>query len=158
MTTNCTIRAFHAEDAAELLELFTNTVHTINPRDYTPVQIAAWAPRDRDTIAWQHSFENKHIFIAECDGMIAGFAELEDDGHIDRVYNHHDFQGKGVGKMLLNALETKARDLSIQRLYAEVSITARPFFAGLGFELEVEQTVERLGVQMTNFRMYKYLN
>lgn len=41
------------------------------------------------------------------------------------------------------------------RIYAEVSITARPFFASKGFQVIKQQTVRIHGVELTNFVMEK---
>ena len=38
------VRDFRPEDSAELGRLFYDTIHQINPRDYSPAQIEAWAP------------------------------------------------------------------------------------------------------------------
>ncbi len=37
------IRKYESTDCKELAELFYNTVHTINAKDYTKEQLDAWA-------------------------------------------------------------------------------------------------------------------
>lgn len=60
---------------------------------------------------------NKFTLVAETDGMIAGFAELEENGHIDRFYCHKNFVGRGVGTMLYNEIEKKARKQKMDKLF-----------------------------------------
>jgi putative acetyltransferase len=36
------IRKYRSTDCAEIAELFYNTVHTINAKDYTSIQLDAW--------------------------------------------------------------------------------------------------------------------
>jgi len=43
------------------------------------------------------------------------------------------------------------------RLFADVSLTAEPFFAKWGFGVEARQQVERSGVVLANARMGKVL-
>ena len=51
----------------------------------------------------------------------------------------------------------QAKQRGISRLYSEVSITARPFYERMGFNLVREQQVEMRGQLMTNFFMEQYL-
>jgi hypothetical protein len=86
---------------------------------------------------------------------VVGFAEFEPNGHIDCFYVHHNFQGVGVGTALMHEIEMEAREKLLPRIYAEVSITARPFFASKGFQVIKQQTVRIRGVELTNFVMEK---
>ena len=87
--------------------------------------------------------------------VIVGFAEFEPSGYIDCFYVHHEYQGKGVGSALMVSIFGKAEQDDIKRIFAEVSITARPFFEAKGFKVVKEQTVTLRGVQLTNFVMEK---
>lgn len=151
------IREFREEDSGALGELFFRTIHTVNLGDYTQAQVDAWAPADRDMAAWSKRFEGRHTFVAEVGGQIAGFAELDPSGHIDRFYVGADFVGRGVGRELFSEVERKALCLNIRRLHLEGSITARPFFERCGFRVVKEQTVKPRGVAMKNFVMEKEL-
>lgn len=68
---------------------------------------------------------------------------------------HHQFQGKGIGSVLMNAIEVQAKIKNIQLLYAEVSISAKIFFEKKGFKETKEQTVFIGNISFTNFKMYK---
>ena len=41
---NIHIRTYTSKDCLLLAQLFYDTVHTVNARDYTPEQLQAWAP------------------------------------------------------------------------------------------------------------------
>jgi putative acetyltransferase len=60
---------------------------------------------------------------------------MTDNGYIDFMYTHKDFQGQGIGSELLKVLEQFADKLNLNEIWAEVSITARPFFKSKGFTL-----------------------
>ena len=51
----------------------------------------------------------------------------------------------------------QAKQRGISRLCSEVSITARPFYERMGFNLVREQQVEMRGQLLTNFVMEQYL-
>jgi GNAT superfamily N-acetyltransferase len=151
------VRDFAAEDTAAVMRLFHDTVHTINCRDYSPEQIAAWAPDDMDESDWRHFLLSKPTYAADLGGKVIGFAQLESGGYIDCFYCHHEHQRQGVGALLMTHLETVARRERMDRLHAHVSITARPFFERHGFRVLREQTVAPNGADMRNFVMEKRL-
>jgi putative acetyltransferase len=151
------IREYKLSDTKAIMNLFYNTIHEINIGDYTQEQVDAWAPKNMDYEVWHKRLQDKLPYIAENDGEIVGFGELESDGHIDCFYCHSKYQRKGIGSKLLNYIENTAKLQGIKRLYTEASITAKPFFENKGFSLVREQQVERRGVWLKNYVMEKYL-
>ena len=139
------LRPYRSEDCPVLAALFYDTVHTVNARDYTPEQLDAWADGQVDLAAWDASFLAHTTLVAEAEGIIVGFADLADDGYLDRLYVHKDWQGRGVATALCDAL-SGAR-------VTHASLTARPFFEKRGWQVVKEQRVERRGVLLTNFVM-----
>ncbi|MEO2091652.1 MAG: GNAT family N-acetyltransferase, partial [Gemmataceae bacterium] len=140
-------------DAPALLTLFRDTIRRVNRRHYNPEQIAAWASDEIDPAAWAGRFAGRFVVVAEEDDRPVGFAELEADGHIDRVYVSADHVGQGIGKLLLAAVLGEAERRGLTRLFVEASVTARPFFETAGFTLIAEQTVTVRGVEFKNYRM-----
>ena len=96
--------------------------------------------------------------VALIDNKIVGFAELENNGHIDCFYCHHEHQGCGIGSALMREIEDRARKNKINKIFAEVSITAKPFFESKGFIVKKEQSVTIRGIALTNFVMEKIFN
>jgi len=152
------VRDFHDSDAEAIASIYYHTIHRINCRDYSPEQVEAWAPLDAlNAQRWREKHRRKPPLVAECKGRIVGFVELEDDGHIDCFYCHHDFQRQGVGSALMRAAIERATARGLLRLYAEVSITARAFFERWGFETVTENRVEIRGVELQNTIMERRL-
>jgi len=58
---------------------------------------------------------------------------------------------------LFEALQQKASEMNALALSSDVSITARPFFEKMGFEMLNEQNNPTRGVNLTNYRMKKML-
>lgn len=148
-----TYRDFKPDDASALLDLFRDTIRRVNSRDYSPSQIAAWASDEIDPVAWTDRFSGRFVIVAEETDTLLGFAELEPEGHIDRLYVSADHQGQGIGQQLLAAVMREASRVGMERLYVEASITARPFFEAHGFVVIAEQLVECRGAEFVNFRM-----
>ena len=147
-----TLRDYTKTDCAELAELFYDTVHTVNAKDYTQEQLDAWATGKVNLEAWNESFQAHHTVVAEMDGKIVGFGDMDETGYLDRLYVHKDYQRRGVAAAICDAMEqrTKAAEFT-----THASITARPFFEKRGYTVAREQQVERRGVWLTNFVMKK---
>ncbi|WP_425262110.1 GNAT family N-acetyltransferase [Prosthecochloris aestuarii] len=108
--------------------------------------------------AWtSHRLCTRSTFVADDKGILAGFGELDRDGHIDGFYCHHQYQRQGVGSALLHRIEQEAISAGLRRLFTEASITARPFFAAHGFVVLKQQIVVRRHVELKNFLMEKQL-
>ncbi len=155
---NILIRQYEESDATFLAAIYFNTIHHINIKDYSPDQVNAWAPKTSIEIErWLKKWEKLPPIVAVMDNNIVGFAEFEKNGHIDCFYCHHEYQRCGVGSALLKEIEQRARRDNINKIFAEVSITAKPFFEAHGFQVLKQQTVAIRGQQLTNFVMEKKL-
>jgi putative acetyltransferase len=152
-----TLRPYQRDDAPALLALFRDTIRRVNSRDYSPAQVAAWASDDIDTASWFGRFTGRFVPVAEEASRPVGFAELEPDGHIGRVYVSADHQRRGIGRQLLAAVVAEARRVGLARLFTEASITARPFFEAQGFVVLAPQVVRCRGVEFVNYRMERVL-
>lgn len=150
------IRLYSEADAPALAAIYFNTIHNINSKDYSPEQLHVWAPiSSLETDGWMRKWQKLIPIVAVIDNKVVGFAELESNGHIDCFYCHHEYQGCGVGSALLNGVEDSARKNKLNKIFAEVSITARPFFEAKGFTVKKQQSVVIRGVELTNFVMEK---
>lgn len=87
MQNNITIRSYNETDAIALAAIYFNTIHNINSKDYSSEQINAWAPvSSLETEGWMRKWKKLQPIVATANGKIAGFAELEENGHIDCFY------------------------------------------------------------------------
>ncbi len=151
------IRLFEERDAEQIATLFHDTVRKVNIRDYSIAQVQAWAPDDIYFRDWVKVCSSRFTYVADDAGVVAGFGELEQSGHIDCFYCHSDYQGCGIGRRLYQAIEAKAVDLNLPRLFTEASITAKPFFLRMGFSVVKEQTVLCRGETFVNYAMEKMM-
>lgn len=156
-TPAITVQSMQPGDEVEMRSLFYHTVHQVNSRDYTPEQIQIWAAAAHDEARWQDLSHRSQVLVAKQGDTVVGFTNLELDGHIDMFFVHHQHQGQGIGKRLMQSLEVLAKAQHMKRLYSEVSITAKPFFLRYGFWVVSQEQVERQGVEFTRFAMEKAL-
>lgn len=146
------LRPYRKEDCEQTARLFYETVHAVNAKDYAPRQLAAWAPAVPQPEAWHASFCGHYALVAEEDGAVIGFGDIDATGYLDRLYVHKGHQGRGVATALCDALEQYAAGRPVT---VHASITARPFFEKRGYRVCRRQQVLRAGVALTNFVMEK---
>lgn len=151
MSISFAIRPYRQEDLPAVLELFWETVHTVNADAYSADQLDAWAPADPDIQAWKTSLAAHRAYVAvDGTGELIGFGDIA-RGHIDRLYVQASCLGQGIGSALLRELERDApRPLDV-----DASITAKPFFERHGYRAAAQQAVTRRSIELTNYRMVK---
>lgn len=146
------LREYRTSDCAELAELFYQTVHSVNAKDYSKEQLDAWATGTVDTEGWNRSFLKNHTVVATENDEIIGFGDIDDYGYLDMLYVHKNHQRKGVASAICSELERFAEGM---RITTHASVTAKRFFEQRGYRTIKEQTVIRHGVSLTNFVMEK---
>ncbi|WP_294854889.1 GNAT family N-acetyltransferase [uncultured Oscillibacter sp.] len=149
------LRNYKPEDCVALAELFFNTIHSINARDYTKPQLDAWATGNVDISVWNKSFLAHNTLVAEINRVIVGFGDMDDTGYLDKLFVHKDYQGKGVAAAIINKLEQQAGLNNISLFTTHASITAKPFFEKYGYRVIQENLVVRNDIKLTNFIMKK---
>ena len=152
------VRLFQPKDTEQIARLFHDTVRNINIRDYSAAQIVAWSPTDLYWRNWLKVCATRFTYVAIENHKIIGFGELEENGHIDCFYIHYQHQRRGVGSSIYKAIEAKAKELDLTRLFVEASITAKPFFIKQGFKIINPQRVSCRGESFTNYLMDKELS
>ncbi len=145
------IREYHSSDCKELTELFYNTVHTVNAKDYTKEQLDVWATGQVDLKTWNQSLQEHFSIVAVDDNMIVGFGDIYKTGYLYRLFVHSRYQRKGIATAICDQLESAVQE----NIVTHASITARPFFEKRGYKVVKEQQVERQGIFLTNFVMLK---
>jgi GNAT superfamily N-acetyltransferase len=151
------IRPHRNGDIPHITRLFYDTIHLVNSNDYTREQIEAWAPTIPDVSFWKERAKQYRVYVAEENERIVGFTELDRSGHIDCFFVHHQWQRRGVGSRLMERVVNTAAKQRVPRLYAEVSITAAPFFRKRGFVVLRESEVVRRNVKLKQFAMERWL-
>lgn len=139
-----------------MMKLFYDTVHTVNAKDYRKEQLNGWAPAKSDKKFWEQRLKKNVCKVAFIDDVMVGFAELE-DGHVDTMYVHKDFQRRKVAASLIDELLQIAAQRNYSALTTEASITAKPFFEAFGFRVTHVKRKLFNGKDFTNYKMTKDL-
>ena len=151
---NVIIREYLASDCKYLAELFYQTVHSINAKDYTDEQLNVWATGNVDINEWNQSLSEHFSLVAIKGGIIVGFGDIDKTGYLDRLYVHKNYQNQGIATAICDKLE---HTFSVSKITTHASITAKPFFLHRGYNVIKEQQVFRSNIPLTNYIMEKPL-
>lgn len=146
------LRPYRPEDCPALLRLFYETVHSVNLGDYTEIQCNVWATGQEDADRWNRSLLEHTTIVAEWDGTLAGFGDMDASGYLDRLYVSKDHQQLGIATAICDALE---QQIAAPTYQTHASITAKPFFIRRGYCVVRKQEVERQGICLVNYVMEK---
>ena len=153
------IRDYRPEDAVAVSRLYEASVRELGGRGYSAEQVAAWAgvtPTPENLDARMADGRFRLLAVDEQGGLLA-FVDAEPDGHIDFLYAAPEAAGKGAARAAYEAAEARLRVAGCERLFAEASELARPFFERQGFSTTHRRDFEVGGVAIHNWAVEKRL-
>ena len=146
------IRKYKSTDCKYLAQLFYDTVHSINGKDYSKEQLDAWATENIDLKSWDESLKKNYTLIAFENNIIVVFGDIDKTAYLDRLYVHKDYQGKKIATLVLAKLEKQVKSCKIT---THASITAKPFFESRGYKVVKKNVMIRNNVYLSNYIMEK---
>lgn len=133
-----TVRRFKNSDADEVSKLIISTLRTTNIKDYSTEYIENdvknFTPDGViERASWTH-------FYVVCDkecivgcGAIGPYWGKEDESSLFNIFVLPKYQGKGVGRMIIETLEKDEYFLRAKRVEIPASITACEFYKKMGY-------------------------
>lgn len=148
------IRQATAADVDAIDAVHAAAVYEHGARAYDADVLDAWAGHEVEP---DGAGDLPGIVVAEQEGAVVGFGELA-DGEVVAVYVHPDAASGGVGSAILEALERRAREQTVDSLDVLSSANAVGFYERHGYE-RMERTSYELedGVEMAAVRLRKSL-
>lgn len=126
------IRPAGPTDAEALSALILHTVRISNAADYDADTITAISRNFTPALVLE-KMASRDVFVAHTvSGDICGTVSLG-NGKLHSLFVDPDFQRNGLGRRLVVHLEQHARTTGLTDLHLSSSLTARPFYARLGY-------------------------
>ncbi len=154
------IRKFQTQDAEEVSRLIIKTLRTTNVKDYSEAYIENTAshltPNDILEKASQTHFYvicNKNSAIVGC-GAIGPYWGKEDESSLFNIFVLPEYQGLGIGKKIIEALENDEFFLRAKRIEIPASITACEFYKKMGYTYKngIDTVDDELLFRLEKFR------
>ncbi|MBP1587131.1 MAG: GNAT family N-acetyltransferase [Clostridia bacterium] len=135
-----TIRDFSMSDADAVSAMIGRTLRISNSRDYPAEEIARLVGVYSAGNIISRA-ENMLLKVAAVDGAISGcggisFREESGEGLVSALFVDPEYQGRGIGRSIMEALEAEALLRGCRKIVLDASITALRFYLRLGFAEE----------------------
>lgn len=147
------IRDYDAADAEASQRIFERAISETAGASYTEEQTRAWLGTPVPLPQWNADRLRVRTFVAELDGVIAGFVDVDATGYVDRLFVDPELGRRGVASALLRHVRATVEQQGPTELTTHASLVARPVFERAGFNVEHEELVWRGDVQLTRFFM-----
>lgn len=143
------IREFEPKDATAVSDVIRQTMRVTNSKDYSLEILAPlieyFSPEKVLALG-----KERFCLVAEIDNQIIGTAALE-ESELCTFFVSPDFQGKGIGTLLIKAIENIAAENKIKKIKFASSLSAVSFYEKMGYRkngLDKEETAgKQIGME-----------
>ena len=133
------IRRFKNEDSVELANVIAKTLRTTNIKDYSLEYIEnniSFLSDEKliERSSWTNLYvvcDNKKIIGC---GAIGPYWGKEDESSLFTIFVLPEYQGKGIGRKIIETLEQDEYFLKAKRIEIPSSITAVDFYRKMGYD------------------------
>ena len=133
------IRRFNEDDAEKVSALIIHTLQASNSKDYSAETISALEKKMQPSGVLERASWT-HFYVAEEGGDIIGCGAIgpywgsETESSLFNIFVLPEYQGKGVGRKIIETLEQDGFFLRAERVEVPASITGVGFYRKLGYE------------------------
>ena len=153
------IRRFTENDAETVSAMIIRTLNTSNSKDYSEEAINTLEEQTQpshisERAAWTHFYVvEENDTIIGC-GAIGPYWGSETESSLFTIFVLPEYQGKGVGRKIIETLEQDAYFLRAKRVEVPASITAVNFYRKLGYDYKngVDRPDEEQIYRLEKFR------
>ena len=153
------IRRFENTDAAEVSALIQKTLRISNVKDYSTEYIE----RDAQLFTPEYVIQRAgwtHFYVVCMDSQIVGCGAIgsywgkTDESSLFNIFVLPAYQGKGIGRAIIQTLEQDEYFLRAKRIEIPASITACSFYRKLGYNYKngVDQVDEEGLYRLEKFK------
>lgn len=118
------------KDTEQILELVQTTIKKIYPK-YYPKEVVDFFCELHCKKKIKEDICQGNVSVLLVDGRLVGTGSYQDN-HITRVYVYPDFQGKGYGSRIMEALEAEI-SLTYDNVYLDASLPASHLYEKRGY-------------------------
>ena len=152
------IRRYEQADAKAVSDLIRTTVAISNSKDYPPEVVDELIEMETpEHVAERASWT--HFYVAEDEGAVVGCGAIgpfwgkEDESSLYTIFVLPEYQGKGVGRKIIETLEGDEFFLRAKRIEIPASVTGAPFYEkmGYGYKNGIKEPDEEHIIRMEKF-------
>lgn len=133
------IRRFQETDANEVSNLIAKTLRITNSKDYS----SEYIENDINLLTPEYLIQRSqwtHFYVVCDEDMIVGCGAIgpywgkQDESSFFTIFVLPEYQGKGIGRKIIETLESDEFFLRAKRIEIPASITACEFYRKMGYD------------------------
>lgn len=135
------IRRFTEQDAPAVSDLIVTTLRVSNTKDY-PTDMMEELVLHMQPVDILHRASHAHFYVAVDDERIVGCGAIgaywgkEDESILLTIFVLPEYQGRGIGRKIVETLEGDEYALRAKRIEIPASITGLPFYRKMGYDFK----------------------
>jgi len=128
------IRLATERDIDQFRRVIEASILVLCADDYNPQQLAALLKQYPGPKLYRQWLRSRVLIVAKNDTGVVGFAQFDPDtASIEAVHVDPEYTHCGIGRGMVNEIETIARQRGIHQITLDASINADKFYAKCGY-------------------------
>ena len=148
------LRKITTKDQVNLKRIYFDSIKSIDEKIYSNEQKLAWSSQAWLNLDFHKSITRGQGLIIEDFNKNIGFAIRYPKNKLSLLYVRGDFRRKGIGNILINAIEKEAIQEGISSMRTEASLLSYQLFLKNNWKIIVK---EKIFIQSVMFYRYKMI-
>ena len=144
-------------DAHEIWNVRTSAIRAINQPGYKKEDLIKWAP-EKMPEDFVKAIKNNEWYKVTDNNLIIGTGYVDvDKKRLEAVFVLPQYQGQGIGNLIINNLHDIAIKHGLTELYLDATLNAEGFYSKHGYiKIKDSMHISPLGVSLASVVMKKF--
>mgnify|MGYP001414467995 CR=1 FL=1 len=151
------LRQITIKDQINLKRIYFDSIQSIDEKIYNKEQKLAWSSQAWINLEFHKSITRGKGFIMEFLNKEIGFAIRYPKNKLSLLYVRGNFRRKGIGNILINAIEEEAFNEGISSLHTDASLLSYELFLKNNWKKIRKEKIIIQNIQFSRYKMFKDL-
>ena len=151
------LRQITIKDQINLKRIYFDSIQSIDEKIYNKEQKLAWSSQAWINLEFHKSITEGKGFIMEDLNKEIGFAIRYPKNKLSLLYVRGNFRRKGIGNILINAIENEAFKEGISSIKTEASLLSYELFLKNNWKKIRKEKIIIQNIQFSRYKMFKDL-
>ena len=151
------LRKITIKDQINLKRIYFDSIQSIDEKIYTKEQKLAWSSQAWINLEFNKSITNGEGLIIEDLNQKIGFALRYPKNKLSLLYVRGNFSRKGIGNILINAIEKEAIKEGISSMQTDASLLSYQLFLKNNWKVICKEKIIIQSILFYRYKMYKHL-
>ncbi len=151
------LRQITIKDQITLKSIYFDSIQSIDEKIYSKEQKLVWSSQAWINLEFRKSITRGKGFIMEDINKKIGFAIRYPQNKLSLLYVRGNFRGKGIGNILINAIEKEALNEGISSIQTDASLLSFKLFLKNNWKIIHKEKIIIENLIFYRYKMFKNL-